>query len=90
MNTVPPTVAWKLQKQMTAAGLRIGVDERSASIGAKIKDARNERIQYLLVMGDQEQANGTCSVRSRREDQLGEMTPEAVIAKISDDVEKRI
>ena len=82
--------AWEVQKQMTAAGLRVTVDERSASIGAKIKDARNERIQYLLVMGDQEMVNRTCAVRSRREDQLGEMPVTDIIAKINDDVAKKI
>ena len=82
--------AFQVKKQMEAAGLRVTVDENSSSIGAKIKDARNERIQYLLVIGDQEMANGTASVRSRREDQLGEVKIADIIAKITDDVAKKI
>ena len=42
-------------------------DNRSASLGAKIKDARNARIPYILVAGAQEAANGQLAVRSRRE-----------------------
>jgi len=82
--------AFQVKKQMEAAELRVTVDENSSSIGAKIKEARNQRIQYLLVLGDQEMADGTASVRSRREDQLGAMKIDAIIAKINDDVAKKI
>jgi len=82
--------AFQVKKQMEAAGLRVTVDENSSSIGAKIKEARNQRIQYLLVLGDQEMTDGTASVRSRREDQLGAMKIDAIIAKINDDVAKKI
>ncbi len=82
--------AKKVCAEMRQAGLRVDVDERPAKIGAKIKDARHERLQYLLVVGDSEMENGTCSVRSRREDQLGELKISDIIAKISDDVDKKI
>ncbi len=82
--------AAKVCKEMRAAGLRVDVDTRAASIGAKIKDARNERLQYMLVIGDKEMENGTCAVRSRREDQLGEMAIADIIAKIKDEVDKKI
>jgi threonyl-tRNA synthetase len=82
--------ALKVGKEMRQAGLRVEVDERPAKIGAKIKDARHERIQYILVAGDSEMENGTCSVRSRREDQLGELKVSDIIAKIVDEVVKKI
>ena len=82
--------AHRVCREMRASGLRVEVDPRASSIGAKIKEARNERIQYLLVVGDKEMENGTCAVRSRREDQLGEMSVADIIAKIQDDVAKKI
>lgn len=48
-------------------------DIRKESMGAKIKDARNMRIPFMAVVGDKEMQNNTFSIRSRREDQLGEM-----------------
>ncbi|MDD3118240.1 MAG: threonine--tRNA ligase [Victivallales bacterium] len=82
--------ATRVCREMRQAGLRVEVDARPGSIGGKIKDARKERLQYMLVVGDKEMSNGTCSVRSRREDQLGEMTIVDIIAKIRDDVDKKI
>jgi len=82
--------AFKVRQEMRDAGLRVEVDTRPASIGAKIKDARNERLQYMLVIGDKEMENGTCAVRSRREDQLGEMSVADIIAKINNEVDKKI
>jgi threonyl-tRNA synthetase len=81
--------AKEVQKEMQAAGLRVKVDTKSSSVGAKIKEARNERIQYMLIMGDKEMEDKTVSVRSRREDQLGDMTVADVIAKIKDDIEAK-
>ena len=81
--------AQEIRDKMTAAGLRVKVDTRSASIGAKIKDARNERIQYMLILGDREAEDKTASVRSRREDQLGDLSIPEIIAKIREDVEAK-
>lgn len=71
-------------------GIRAEVDARPDKIGGKIKDARHERIQYILVIGDQEMANDTCSVRTRREDQLGELKVSDIIEKIRGDVLSKI
>lgn len=65
--------AQKLVAELRAAGLRATADLQPAGLGAKIRDARNERIPYLLVVGDEEVAAGTVSVRSRREGELGSM-----------------
>ena len=41
------------------------VDNRSEKIGYKIREARMDRLPYMLVVGQQEEADGTVSVRSR-------------------------
>ncbi len=46
-------------------GVLVGVDARSEKIGYKIRDARNNRVPYMLVLGQQEEENKTVAVRSR-------------------------
>jgi threonyl-tRNA synthetase len=75
--------------QLRAAGLRAELDDRSQSVGAKIKDARHERIPCLLVLGDQEAADGTVSVRTRRDGQLGAMPLPALLEKIKAEIDTR-
>ena len=82
--------ALKAQKALKRAGLRVQTDCRSETIGSKIKDARNARIQYILVAGDREAESETFSVRSRREGQLGELSLKSLKEKLLDEVKKKI
>jgi len=82
--------ARELEAKMKAAGLRVTVDERSQSLGGKIKDARNERLQYMLVIGEREAAEGKVGVRSRREGELGAMDPAALIEKMQKEVIEKV
>ncbi len=57
--------AQKVQKELKANGVLAEVDSRSEKIGFKIREARLARLPYMLVVGQQEEADGTVSVRSR-------------------------
>ena len=57
--------AEKIRKQLYAKGIDVTADNRSEKIGFKIREARLDRIPYMLVVGQQEEADGTVSVRSR-------------------------
>jgi threonyl-tRNA synthetase len=52
-------------RQLRAAGLRAEADRRNEKIGFKIREAEVQKIPYILVVGDKEQAAGTVSVRQR-------------------------
>ena len=78
------------QMKLRAAGIRAEVDCKDGSMGAKIKEARNMRIQYMAVAGGREMEAGTFSVRSRKEDQLGAMTLEEIIEKLQKEIENKI
>jgi threonyl-tRNA synthetase len=62
------------------AGLRAEIDERSESIGKKIREAEVLKVPYMLVVGDQEQEAGTVAVRRHREGDQGSR-PVAEFAK---------
>lgn len=54
-----------LVEKFREAGVRVGLDERSDKIGAKIRRAQLEKTPYMLVVGAKEQEAGTVAVRSR-------------------------
>jgi len=52
-------------KELKANGIDATVDNRSEKIGFKIREARLDKLPYMLVVGQQEEADCTVSVRSR-------------------------
>ena len=57
--------AKKVQTQLKQNGVLAEVDGRSEKIGFKIREARLAKLPYMLVVGQQEEADKTVSVRSR-------------------------
>jgi threonyl-tRNA synthetase len=65
--------ATAVRDALAAAGFRAKVDERSESVGKKIRDAELARAPYMVVLGDKEQEGETLSVRSHAEGDIGAM-----------------
>lgn len=63
-----------VQETLKKEGVRCEVDERDEKIGYKIRNARMERIPYILVVGEKEAESNSISVRKREEGDLGNMT----------------
>ena len=63
--------AESIVKDFKNAGIRIEGDYRAEKIGYKIREARLERIPYILVVGEKEAANNEVSVRSRKNGEEG-------------------
>jgi len=57
--------------RLRAAGLRVEIDERSESIGKKIREAEVLKVPYMLVVGDKEQEADSVAVRRHKEGDLG-------------------
>ena len=74
--------AYECLETLKKAGFRAEVDTRNEKIGYKIREAQLEKIPYMLVIGDEEMANGTVSVRSRKEANLGSLPMADLMAKI--------
>ena len=58
--------------ELRACGAYVELDERSESVGRKIREAELRKIPYMLIVGERESANGTVSVRQHREGDAGE------------------
>ena len=63
--------AESIVKDFKDSGIRITADYRAEKIGYKIREARLERIPYILVVGEKEAANNEASVRSRKNGEEG-------------------
>ncbi|PHS05340.1 MAG: threonine--tRNA ligase [Blastopirellula sp.] len=80
----------EIEAKFKAAGFRISGDYRSEKIGAKIRDAQLELIPYMIILGAREMESGTVSVRDRIDGDLGSMTIEDAIRKMTDEKEQRL
>jgi threonyl-tRNA synthetase len=78
--------AREVAAQLQASGLRARVDERTESVGRKIRDAELSKAPYMLVLGDQEIESGTVSVRHHGDGDLGAVGVEAVVDRMQDEV----
>ena len=56
------------------------IDDRNEKTGKKIRDAELKKLPFMLIVGENEENNGTISVRKRGEGDLGEMTVDAFIS----------
>lgn len=76
--------------KLSALGLRVMNDERSEKLGYKLREARNKRIPYMLVIGDKEAGDGTVSVRRRGSEDSTTMTLDEFSASALADVASKV
>ena len=75
---------------LNAKDVRVEVDYRGEKIGKKIRDAEVQKIPFMIVVGEKEQADGTISVRRHTQGDLGQMTVETLAAAVNDEVSHSI
>ena len=76
--------AKKVSAELRKAGLRVMVDERADRMNAKIRDAQNQKIPYMLVIGDKEEESGEVALRLRNGENPGVMPVSEFIALAQD------
>ena len=79
----------KVLEELKAAGIRAELDSRSEKIGYKIREARLERVPYMLVLGQKEEEEGLISVRSRFRGDEGQKQLKDFIADITEEIKNR-
>jgi threonyl-tRNA synthetase len=77
----------EVAKKLKAAGFRVEVDDGNERMQAKIRDAQLQKIPYMLVVGDKDQAAGTVSVRKRGGEDLGAKPLDEFVALAKVEVE---
>jgi threonyl-tRNA synthetase len=75
--------AREVGERLLEAGLRVEVDQRTESVGRKIRDAELRKIPYMLILGPREAENGEVSVRRHREGDVGSMPINELVERLS-------
>ena len=81
--------AYEIKKEMEQKGLRVEIDDRAEKIGYKIREARLQRIPYMLVVGEKEVESRLVSVNKRDEGDIGQYTVEDFTNMVLEEVEKK-
>ena len=75
-----------VSQKLESAGLRVETDFRNEKIGYKLREARNQRVNYILIIGEREKESNTATVRSAKIGELGEMKIDELCQKLSAEV----
>ncbi len=76
--------------QLQEADVRGYVDHRDEKIGRKIRDAEVNKLPYMLIVGEKEQADGTISVRRKGHPDMGAMTLEDFVTSFKAEIQSGI
>ena len=82
--------AKSVKAQLDEAGIRAEIDLRSEKIGYKIREAQTQKIPYMLVVGQKEEADGTVSVRSRFKGDEGSRELSSFISDVEEEIAGRV
>ena len=78
-----------VKQRLEQAGLRVHVDSRREKVNYKIREAQLQKVPYMLVVGDQEAASDTVSVRLRSGENLGPVGVVTFVERAVQQVESR-
>jgi threonyl-tRNA synthetase len=79
--------AGQVAARLKTAGYRVEVDSRNEKVGKKIAEAAGQKIPYMLVLGDRDVAAGNVSVRKRGEGDLGAVSVDDFVARLTAEVQ---
>jgi len=82
--------AKQVEQQLKEAGIRTKVDERAERMNAKIRDAQNQKIPYMLVIGDREMEEGSVALRKRNGENPGAIPVADFIKLANEEIAKKI
>ncbi len=83
--------AYDIKRILEEKGMRVELDDRNEKIGYKIREARLNKVPYMLIIGDSEVENGEVSVRRRGEDgDMGAMSTADFVNLAVEEIEKKI
>ena len=82
--------AEKVKSELEKNGLRVTVDTRNEKIGYKIRQAKQEKLPLMLIVGEKEQESGTVSVRHRNKDDIGAMDIPQFLELCKRDIDSKV
>lgn len=68
-----------VEEQLSAAGIRVDLDQRNEKLGYKIREAQVQKVPYMIVVGAKEEEAKNINVRRRQGEELGALEVDAFI-----------
>ncbi len=75
--------------KLKSEGIRVELDSSKESLGKKIRNAKTEKIPYVLVLGDKEVEENRLTLESRDNGNLGQLTLEELSEKLATEIKER-
>ena len=82
--------AKEVQAKMLERGMRVEVDCRNETMGKRIREAQLDKVNYVLVIGANEVESGTVSLRARGGVNLGAMSVDEMLNKLTEEIENKV
>ncbi|WP_375539481.1 threonine--tRNA ligase [Clostridium estertheticum] len=79
-----------VKNKLERSNIRVSLDCRAEKIGYKVREARIERLPYIIVIGEKEQNSESISLRSRKNGDEGNCSLEAFIARITQEIDGKM
>jgi len=70
-------------------GIRAELDDADENLGGKVRDAKNNKMPYWIVIGDKEVESNTVTLESRDHGQLGQISVEELVSKLTEEIQNR-
>ncbi|WP_196219590.1 threonine--tRNA ligase [Halorubrum sp. BV1] len=81
--------AHRVKNTLEDAGFRVEVEDRDWTVGRKIRAGHDDRLPYMVIVGDDEQEAGTVSVRDRFENQRGDVALDTFVDHLVDERDEK-
>jgi threonyl-tRNA synthetase len=81
--------ARKVFETLKSHNIRAELDESKETLGNKIRNAKTEKIPYMLVIGDKEVSENKVTLESRDNGNLGQVSVEELLSKLSEEIKDR-
>ena len=78
--------AKKISEVLAKAKIRVEVDDKNDTLGAKIRNAQSEKVAYMFIVGDKEKDSNSVSVRKRDGEDLGSKDIEEFTKALSKEI----
>ena len=82
--------AREVEAELLSRGMRVELDLRNEKIGFKIRQAQQEKVPYMFVIGDKEAQEGTVAVRSRKDGDLGTMALMDAAQRLEEEIRNKV
>lgn len=81
--------ATEVMEKLKAENIRVELDVSDETLGKKIRNAKTEKIPYMLVIGDKEVAENKVTLESRGDEKLGQVTVDDLLSKLAEEIKGR-